>query len=173
MHLEVSTPLSTTATQLFCFALFSCCSCFPGAGPGASTMARIRNRLNDRSGDDRLGLKMRLDRTLKMTSQAEPTELAFDAQPRPHPNFKISFIGILLAIVVSSLDQNIVSTALPSIASELGGVAYLSWIVTAFMLTSTISAPIYGKLSDMYGRRRLFTVSIAIFLTASVLCTLV
>jgi len=116
---------------------------------------------------------MRLDRTLKMTSQAEPTELAFDAQPRPHPNFKISFIGILLAIVVSSLDQNIVSTALPSIASELGGVAYLSWIVTAFMLTSTISAPIYGKLSDMYGRRRLFTVSIAIFLTASVLCTLV
>ena len=108
-----------------------------------------------------------------MTNQAKPTELAFDVLPGPQPNFKISFVGILLAIVVSSLDQNIVSTALPSIASELGGVAYLSWIVTAFMLTSTISAPIYGKLSDMYGRRRLFTVSIAIFLTSSVLCTLV
>ena len=108
-----------------------------------------------------------------MTSQVEPTELAFNALLRRQLNFKISFIGILLAIVVSSLDQNIVSTALPSIAGELGGVAYLSWIVTAFMLTSTISAPIYGKLSDMYGRRRLFTVSIAIFLTSSVLCTLV
>src|SRR5882762_11904082 len=101
---------------------------------------------------------MRLDRTLKMAGQGEPTELALDALS-PQPNFKIGFIGILLAIVVSSLDQNIVSTALPSIANELGGVAYLSWIVTAFMLTSTVSAPIYGKLSDMYGRRRLFTVS--------------
>ena len=108
-----------------------------------------------------------------------------DALSRPQPNFRVSFIGILLAIVVSSLDQNIVATALPSIASELGiagelgiaselgGVSYLSWIVTAFMLTSTISAPIYGKLSDMYGRRRLFTVSIAIFLTSSILCTIV
>lgn len=116
---------------------------------------------------------MQLDRTPKMTCQGGPTQLALGALPDPQPNFKISFSGILLAIVVSSLDQNIVSTALPSIASELGGVAYLSWIVTAFMLTSTISAPIYGKLSDMYGRRRLFTVSIVIFLTSSVLCTLV
>ena len=79
----------------------------------------------------------------------------------------------MLAIVVSSLDQNIVSVALPQIALDLGGVAYISWTVTAFLLTSTISAPIYGKLSDMYGRRRLFGASMAVFLATSMLCSMV
>lgn len=110
------------------------------------------------------------DRTLKITDQAGPEP---GALPYAQPNFKTSFAGILLAIVVSSLDQNVVATALPSIASELGGVAYLSWVVTAFMLTSTISAPLYGKLSDLYGQRRLFAISIAIFLVSSILCSIV
>jgi len=79
----------------------------------------------------------------------------------------------MLAVVVSSLDQNIVAVALPHIANELGGIAYISWIVTAFLLTATISAPIYGKLSDIYGRRRLLTASMAIFLGTTVLCSLV
>jgi EmrB/QacA subfamily drug resistance transporter len=108
-----------------------------------------------------------------ITDHAEQSKPPFDAQLHLRSNFKTSFVGILLAIIVSSLDQNIVSTALPSIAGELGGVAELSWIVTAFMLTSTISTPIYGKLSDMYGRRRLFAVSFAIFLSASILCSMV
>jgi len=87
--------------------------------------------------------------------------------------FRTAFSGVMLAIVVSSLDQNIVAVALPHIANELGGIAYISWIVTAFLLTATISAPIYGKLSDIYGRRRLLTASMTIFLVTTLLCSLV
>jgi EmrB/QacA subfamily drug resistance transporter len=87
--------------------------------------------------------------------------------------FKVTFLGLMLAVVVSSLDQNIVSVALPHIAGELGGIAYISWTVTAFLLASTIAAPIYGKLSDMYGRPRLFAASMIFFLVTSVLCSVV
>ncbi len=83
---------------------------------------------------------------------------------------RLAFAGLMLAMVTAALDQNIVNTALPSVVSDLGGLAHLSWIVTAFMLTSTATTPMYGKLSDMYGRRRLFTVSIVVFLVGSMLC---
>jgi EmrB/QacA subfamily drug resistance transporter len=85
--------------------------------------------------------------------------------------FRTAFTGIMLAVVVSSLDQNIVAVALPHIAGELGGVAYIPWIVTAFLLTATISAPIYGKLSDVYGRRRLLTASMTLFLGTTLICS--
>src|ERR1700722_9271392 len=85
--------------------------------------------------------------------------------------FHTAFTGIMLAVVVSSLDQNIVSVALPRIASDLGGIEYIPWIVTAFLLTATISAPIYGKLSDIYGRRRLLTASMTVFLGTTVVCS--
>jgi EmrB/QacA subfamily drug resistance transporter len=95
----------------------------------------------------------------------------------PHPQAPVSkrelylvFAGLMLALTLASLDQNIVSTALPRIVSDLGGLAHLSWVVTAFMVTSTISTPLYGKLSDMYGRRKLYFVAIIIFLVGSVLC---
>ena len=80
------------------------------------------------------------------------------------------FAGLMLALTLASLDQNIVSTALPRIVSDLGGLAHLSWVVTAFMVTSTISAPLYGKLSDIYGRKPLFFTAILIFLAGSILC---
>src|SRR3954468_14273886 len=78
--------------------------------------------------------------------------------------------GVLLAMALAALDQNIVNTALPRMAADLGGMAHLSWVVTAFMLTSTTTTPLYGKLSDIYGRRRLFFVAIVLFLTGSTLC---
>src|ERR1700677_5391522 len=68
------------------------------------------------------------------------------------------FAGLMLALTLASLDQNIVNTALPRIVSDLGGLAHLSWVVTAFMVTSTVSTPLYGKLSDIYGRKRLYYV---------------
>jgi EmrB/QacA subfamily drug resistance transporter len=76
----------------------------------------------------------------------------------------------MLSMIMAALDQSIVSTALPTVVSELGGLAHMSWVVTAFMLTSTIAAPLYGKFSDMYGRRPLFVISIVVFLSASLLC---
>jgi EmrB/QacA subfamily drug resistance transporter len=95
--------------------------------------------------------------------------------PDPQPQVSkrelyMVFAGLMLALTLASLDQNIVSTALPRIVSDLGGLAHLSWVVTAFMVTSTISTPLYGKLSDMYGRRKLYFVAIIIFLVGSVLC---
>ena len=82
------------------------------------------------------------------------------------------FAGLMLALTLASLDQNIVSTALPRIVSDLGGLAHLSWVVTAFLVASTTSTPLYGKLSDMYGRKPLFFTAILIFLTGSIFCGL-
>ena len=83
----------------------------------------------------------------------------------PAPRLRIVMAGALLAMLLAALDQNIVNTALPRMVGELGGMAHLSWVVTAFMLTSTTTTPLYGKLSDLYGRRgTLFFVAIALFL---------
>jgi EmrB/QacA subfamily drug resistance transporter len=75
-------------------------------------------------------------------------------------------------MALASLDQNIVSTALPRIVGELGGLAHLPWVITAFMLTATATAPLYGKLSDMHGRRQLFVIAILVFTAGSALCGL-
>src|ERR1700733_1774723 len=82
------------------------------------------------------------------------------------------FAGLMLALVLAALDQNIVATALPRIVSDLGGLAHLSWVVTAFLVASTMTTPLYGKLSDIFGRKPAFLVSITIFLAGSVLCGL-
>ncbi len=77
--------------------------------------------------------------------------------------------GLLLAILLAMLDNLIVSTALPRIVGDLGGVAHLSWVVTAYILASTVTTPFYGKLGDMYGRKRFFITAIIIFLIGSAL----
>jgi EmrB/QacA subfamily drug resistance transporter len=77
--------------------------------------------------------------------------------------------GLLLAILLAMLDNLIVSTALPRIVGTLGGVAHLSWVVTAYILASTITTPFYGKLGDMYGRKKFFITAIIIFLVGSAL----
>src|SRR5512140_1338957 len=82
------------------------------------------------------------------------------------------FAGLMLALALASLDQNIVGIALPQIVSDLGGLSHLSWVVTAFLVTSTATTPLYGKLSDMYGRKPLFIIAILIFLAGSCLCGL-
>ncbi len=87
-------------------------------------------------------------------------------------DFRIALSGLLMVLMLAALDQNIVSTALPRITSDLGGLAHLSWIVTGFMLASTATTPLYGKLSDIYGRRPLFIVAIVTFVVGSMLCGL-
>jgi MFS family permease len=76
----------------------------------------------------------------------------------------------MLAMLLASLDQTIVSTALPTIVRDLGGAAHLSWVVTAYMLASTVTTPMWGKLGDLIGRKILFLLAIVIFLIGSVLC---
>jgi EmrB/QacA subfamily drug resistance transporter len=82
----------------------------------------------------------------------------------------VAFSAMMLATLLAALDQTIVATALPRIASDLHGFADLSWVVTAYLVSSTVTVPLYGKLSDLYGRRRLFVVSISIFVIGSALC---
>src|SRR5437868_12965117 len=80
----------------------------------------------------------------------------------------LAFSGLLLAMLLGSLDQTIVATALPTIVGDLGGLNHLSWVVTAYLLTSTASTLLYGKLGDLYGRKKLFQVAIVIFVAGSV-----
>src|SRR3954464_9744371 len=78
----------------------------------------------------------------------------------------------MLVLLLASLDQTIVATALPTIVGDLGGIEHLSWVVTSYLLASTIVGPLYGKLGDLYGRKIVLQTAIVIFLIGSVLCGL-
>jgi EmrB/QacA subfamily drug resistance transporter len=81
----------------------------------------------------------------------------------------LAFSGLLLGMLLASLDQTIVATALPTIAGDLGGLDHLSWVVTAYLLASTATTPLWGRISDLYGRKALFQATIVIFLVGSAL----
>ena len=91
---------------------------------------------------------------------------------RSHSQIMVIVGALMLAILLASLDQTIVSTALPRIVVDLHGLNKLSWVVTAYLLTSTISTPLYGKIGDLYGRKKIFLIAIVIFLIGSALCGL-
>lgn len=102
---------------------------------------------------------------------ANPAMLAEDAPPAfTHQQIQRVVTGILLCILLAAIDQTVVVPAVPSIAADLNGFGHLSWIVTAYLLTSTVATPIYGKLSDIYGRRTLLLPAIVLFVIASMLC---
>ena len=98
--------------------------------------------------------------------------LEAESRPPTRQEFRVVLGGLMLALTLAALDQNIVATALPRIVSDLGGLAHLSWVVTAFLVASTTTTPLYGKFSDIYGRKPAFMVSIIIFLLGSMLCGL-
>jgi EmrB/QacA subfamily drug resistance transporter len=83
---------------------------------------------------------------------------------------RVIFGALMLVLLLASLDQTIVSTALPTIVGDLGGISKLSWVVTAYLLASTIVGPLYGKLGDLYGRKIVLQSAIVIFLVGSALC---
>ena len=80
------------------------------------------------------------------------------------------YSGLMVALLLAALDQTIVATALPKVVSDLGGITQYSWVFTAYMLGSTVTVPLYGKLGDLHGRKPLFIVAIVIFLIGSTLC---
>ena len=86
-----------------------------------------------------------------------------------HRQIMLVISGLLSGTLIAALDQNIVATALPRMVSELGGLSHISWVVTAYLLASTLSTPLYGKLGDQFGRARLFRIAIVIFVFGSVL----
>ncbi len=86
-----------------------------------------------------------------------------------HRQILVVFSGLMIGMFLAALDQTIVGTALPTIVNSLHGLNHISWVVTAYLLTSTISTPLYGKLSDQFGRKGLYQVAIVIFLVGSAL----
>ncbi|MFL5826027.1 MAG: MFS transporter [Thermoleophilaceae bacterium] len=99
------------------------------------------------------------------------TAVAAPAQPAvPHRKVLVIFGGLMLVMLLAALDQTIVSTALPTIVGDLGGLAHLSWVVSAYLLAQTAVTPVYGKLGDLYGRKRVLQIAVVVFLAGSALC---
>ncbi|WP_433115272.1 MDR family MFS transporter [Micromonospora sp. CA-246542] len=86
------------------------------------------------------------------------------------PNVRVVLFGLMIAMMLAMLDNMIVSTALPRIVGEFGGLNHFTWVVTAYVLGTTVSTPIWGKLGDLYGRKSVFLTSVVIFLVGSALC---
>ena len=100
---------------------------------------------------------------------AEAPAISETAEPS-HAEIMVVVSALMLAMLLAALDQTIVSTALPKIASDLNGLSKYSWVATAYLLTSAVSTPLYGKISDMFGRKKIFQSAIVIFLIGSALC---
>src|SRR5690606_20602182 len=87
-----------------------------------------------------------------------------------HREILVVFSGLMAGMLLAALDGTILATALPTIVGDLGGLDHLSWVVTAYLLTTTVATPLYGKLSDLYGRKLLFQAAIVICVAGSLLC---
>src|SRR3954468_8262990 len=94
------------------------------------------------------------------------------APPVAQPRVRVVFSGLLLVMLLAALDSTIVATALPTIVGELGGLDRLAWGLTAYLLAQTVVTPLYGKLGDLYGRKKVVQTAIVIFLAGSALCGL-
>ncbi|RIV35942.1 MDR family MFS transporter [Micromonospora radicis] len=96
--------------------------------------------------------------------------MAQQAQVAVRPNVRVVLFGLMIAMMLAMLDNMIVSTALPRIVGEFGGLNHFTWVVTAYVLGTTVSTPIWGKLGDLYGRKAVFLTAVVIFLVGSALC---
>ena len=88
-----------------------------------------------------------------------------------HAQILTILVGLMMGMFLGALDQTIVSTAIRTIADDLHGLSVQAWVTTAYLITSTITTPIYGKLGDLYGRKKLFMFAISVFIVGSALCS--
>ena len=110
------------------------------------------------------------------TGSGAPVPAAVDEPDRPtgpltHRQIVTILIGLMMGMFLAALDQTIVATAIRTIADDLKGLNHQAWATTAYLITSTIVTPLYGKLGDIYGRKKLFIIAISIFIFGSILCT--
>jgi len=108
----------------------------------------------------------------RMQPTSADTPTCAQAEPGTQASIPLLLGALMLVMFLAALDQTIVSTALPTIVSDLGGLRWLSWVVTAYLLASTVVVPLYGKFGDLYGRKRVLQIAIALFLLGSALCGL-
>ncbi len=107
-----------------------------------------------------------------MSTGALPTENEVDREPAAAAHRGAVISGLVMVLLLAALDATIVATALPTIVAELGGLEHLGWVVTAYLLAQTAVIPLYGKLGDLYGRKRVLQGAVIIFLVGSALCGL-
>jgi MFS family permease len=86
--------------------------------------------------------------------------------------FRSAFFHVAPSMFLGALDQTIIATALPAIAGSLGGLSYLAWVVTAYLLAATVAAPLFGRMGDAYGRKRMLLWALSLFVTGSVACAI-
>ena len=123
----------------------------------------------------RFSLRSKSAQTTVMASAAAPSPAigaSIEHAERSHSEIMFIMVALMISMLLAALDQSIVATALPRIASDLNGLTKLSWVATAYLITSAIATPIYGKLGDLYGRKKVFQIAIVIFLAGSALCGL-
>src|SRR6185503_11132987 len=111
--------------------------------------------------------RVRLVRRRQVDRQEKAIEITVSAAER-----RLTLAALAVVVLLSALDQTIVATAMPRIIEQLQGLSMYAWVTTAYMLTSTVSVPIYGKLSDQYGRKGILIIGVVTFLAGSVLCGL-
>ncbi len=109
-----------------------------------------------------------------MSAKAHKSKAPAQAELRPlsHPEIRAIVLGIMLAMFLGALDQTIVATALPTIGRHFANLGDLAWVVTAYLLTATAVTPLYGKLSDIHGRRAMMLIAIGVFMLGSLACAL-
>ena len=115
-----------------------------------------------------------------MTSSSPKSHKPAKAEPKPsNPHAPLTkadvrkiFYGLMLGMFLSALNQTIVATALPTIGRDFGDFENLSWVIIAYLLSSTVVSPLYGKLSDIHGRRTMMMISLGVFVLGSVACAL-
>src|ERR1700732_4042624 len=98
-----------------------------------------------------------------------PGSLPVPSSALNHRRVLVVIAALMLGMFLAALDQTVVSTALPTIVGDLNGASHLTWVVTAYLLASTVSTPLWGKLGDLYGRKLFFQAAIVIFLVGSIL----
>src|ERR1700709_293726 len=110
-----------------------------------------------------------------MTTPADPSATATapqsDAVESPHRQILTILTGLMMGMFLGALDQTIVSTSIRTISDDLHGLSAQAWVTTAYLITSTITTPIYGRLGDIYGRKKLFMFAISLFIAGSALCS--
>ena len=107
-----------------------------------------------------------------VSTAALPSRIEAQPEPAPAVHRGAVLAGLVMVLLLAALDGTIVATALPTIVAELGGLAHLAWVVTAYLLAQTAVIPLYGKLGDLYGRKRVLQAAVIIFLLGSALCGL-
>src|SRR3954467_11991109 len=105
-----------------------------------------------------------------MTTPAQQSAAPSESGEYTHRQILTILSGLMMGMFLGALDQTIVSTSIRTIADDLNGLSVQAWVTTAYLITSTITTPIYGKLGDLYGRKKLFMFAISVFIVGSVLC---